>query len=106
MVNDLVACLFPIRSSMAEPNIRLSGVKQEQSVFKSEFSLSFENLRDNVKFSNIKTRLNKIENNFKKSLAEEVNESIMSIKNSIIDALRKENLNHENKVKILTVNIN
>ena len=89
MVNDLVACLFSIRSSMAEPNIRLSGVKQEQSVFKSEFGLSFENLRDNVKFSNIKTPLNKIENNFEKSLAEEVNESIMSIKNSIIDALRK-----------------
>ena len=89
MVNDLVACLFSIRSSMAEPNIRLSGVKQEQSVFKSEFGLSFENLRDNVEFSNIKTPLNEIENNFEKSLAGEVNESMMNIKNSIIDALRK-----------------
>ena len=75
---------------MAEPNPTLSGVKQELSVFKSEFSSSFEKLKD--KFSDINARLDEIEKNIKKLVAEEVNESIMSIKNTIIDALQEENL--------------
>ena len=36
-----------------------------------------------------------------KSVTEEVNESIMSIKNTIIDALKEENLKLQNKVKKL-----
>ena len=35
----------------------------------------------------------------KKSVTEEDNESIMSIKNTIIDALKKENLKLQNKFK-------
>ena len=52
---------------MAEPNTRLSGVKQELSVFKSEFSSSFENLKDiiTVKFPDINARLDEIEKNKK-----------------------------------------
>ena len=48
---------------MAEPNTRLSGAKQELTVFKSEFSSSFEKLKDSitVKFSNINARLDEIE---------------------------------------------
>ena len=75
---------------MAEPNPTLSGVKQELSVFKSEFNSSFEKLKD--KFSDINARLDEIEKNIKKLVTEEVNESIMSIKNTIIDALQEENL--------------
>ena len=88
---------------MAEPNTRPSGVKQELSVFKSEFSSSFEKLKDSitVKFSDINARLDEIEKNIKKSVTEEVNESIMSIKNTIIDALKEENLKLQNKVKKL-----
>ena len=37
----------------------------------------------------------------KKSVTAEVNESIMSIKNTIIDALKEENLKLQNKVKKL-----
>ena len=50
---------------MAEPNTRLSGVKQELSVFKTEFSSSFEKLKDSitVKFSDINTQLDEIEKN-------------------------------------------
>ena len=33
---------------MAEPNTRLSGVKQELPIFKSEFSSSFEKLKDSI----------------------------------------------------------
>ena len=39
---------------MAEPYTRLSGVKQEQSIFKSEFSSSFKKLKESKpKFSDI-----------------------------------------------------
>ena len=89
---------------MAEPNTRLSGAKQELTVFKAEFSSSFQKLKDSitVKFSNINARLDEIEKkNIKKSVTEEVNESIMSIKNTIIDALKEENLKLQNKVKKL-----
>ena len=43
---------------MAEPNTRLSGVKQELSVFKTEISSSFEKLKDSitVKFFDINAR--------------------------------------------------
>ena len=37
----------------------------------------------------------------KKAIIEEVNELIISIKNTIIDALKEENLNLQNKVKKL-----
>ena len=42
-----------------------------------------------------------MEYNIKRSVTQEVNESIMSIKNSIIDALKEENLKLQNKVKEL-----
>ena len=88
---------------MAEPNTRLSRVKHELSIFKSEFSSSFEKLKDSitVKFSDINAQLDNIEKNIKKSVTEEVNESIMSIKNTIIDALEEENLKLQNEVKKL-----
>ena len=88
---------------MAEPNTRLSGVKQELSVFKTEFSSSFEKLKDSitVKFSDMNARLDEIEKNIKKSVTEEVNESIMSIKNKITDPLKEENLKLQKKVKKL-----
>ena len=77
-------------------NISECGVKQELS--ESEFSSSFEKLKDNiiVKFCDINARLNEIEKNIKKSVAEKVNGSIMSIKNTIIDALKEENLKLQN----------
>ena len=52
---------------MAEPNTRLSGVKQELPIFKSEFSSSFEKLKDSiiVKFPDINARSDKIEKNIK-----------------------------------------
>ena len=85
---------------MAEPNARLSGVKQELSIFKFDFSSSFEKLRDSVivKFSDVNARLDEIEKNIKKSVTEE---SWWEIKNTIIDALKEENLKLHNKIKKL-----
>ena len=88
---------------MTEPNTRLSGVKQELSAFKSKFSFPFEKLKDilTVKLSDINDRLDEIEKKIKKSVTEEVNERIMSIKTTIIVALKKENPKLQNKVKKL-----
>ena len=90
-----MVCLFIffLICIIAEPYTRLSGVKQKLSVFKSEFISSFEKLKDSitVRFSVINAELDEIEKkNIKKSVTEEVNGSIMSIKNMIIDALKKE----------------
>ena len=43
------------------------------------------------KFENLNTRLNQIESNWKSNITEQVNESIMSVKDSIITALKDEN---------------
>lgn len=88
---------------MTNPNTRLGGVKQELSIFKSKLSSSFKKLENsiNIKFSDINTWLDKNENKIKKSVTDKVDESIMSTKNSIIDALKDENLKLQNKVKQL-----
>ena len=53
---------------MAEPNTKISGVKHELSVFKSEFSSSCKKMKDSitVKFSDINARLDEIEKKHKK----------------------------------------
>ena len=78
-------------------------MKQELSVFKSEFSFPFKKLKDilTVKLSDINDRLDEIEKKIKKSVTEQVNERIMSIKTTIIVALKKENPKLQNKVKKL-----
>ena len=50
---------------MSVLNKRLSGVKQEVSVFKTEFISSLEKLKDSktVKFSDINARLDEIDKN-------------------------------------------
>ena len=88
---------------MAETNTGLSRVKQELPVFKSKCSSSFEKLKDSiiVKFLDINVRLDEIKKNIKNSVTEEVNESIMSIQNTIIDALKEKNLKLQKKVEKL-----
>ena len=53
------------------------------------------------KFDNINTRLNQIESNLESNITEQVNESILSVKDSIIAALRDDNKILQVKVEIL-----
>ena len=53
------------------------------------------------KFENKNTRLNQIERNLESNITEQVNESILSVKDSIITALRDDNKMLQAKVKIL-----
>ena len=53
------------------------------------------------KFENKNTRLNQIESNLESNITEQVKESILSVKDSIITALRDDNKMLQAKVKIL-----
>ena len=52
------------------------------------------------KFENKNTRLNQIERNLESNITEQVKESILSVKDSIITALRDDNKMLQAKVKI------
>ena len=52
-------------------------------------------------FENKNTRLNQIESNLESNITEQVKESILSVKDSIITALRDDNKMLQAKVKIL-----
>ena len=100
---------------MMEHNTRLGGIKQEIHEFKTEFNSLLADLKNEIqtKFGNINSKLNEIENNIKSNITEQVNESIISIKESIINALKEENkllkskvLNLEHKLSQSEAHIN
>ena len=88
-------------------NTRLGGVKQELQDLKKDVSLSLADFKTSIdtKFDVISNRLNAIEENFQKHvndvITKELNESVMSIKDSIIDALKEENFRLQQKVQHL-----
>ena len=53
------------------------------------------------KFENINTRLNQIESNLESNITKQVNESTLSVKDSIITALRDDNKMLQAKVEFL-----
>ena len=72
-------------------------MKQELRDLKKDVSLSLTDFKASIytKFDVISNRLNAIEENFQRHvndiITKELNESVMSIKDSIIDALKEEN---------------
>ena len=78
---------------MTEHNARLAGIKQEIQEFKAGFNSLLVDLKNEVqtKFENINNKFNEIENNIKSNITEQVNKSIISIMESITDALKEEN---------------
>ena len=75
------------------------GIKREIHEFKSEFHSLLADLKNEIqtKYGNNR-KLNEIENNIKSNITEQVNESIISIKESIINALKEENKLFKSKV--------
>ena len=84
-------------------NARLGGIKQDIQDFKSDFNPLLSSLNNEIqlKFDNISTRLNQIESNLESNITDQVNESILSVKDSIITALRDDNKMPQVKVEIL-----
>ena len=67
---------------------RLGGLKQDLQEFKSEFNSFLTDFKKEIcsKFENVNERLNQLEEHFKNNLEEQTNESIMSVKNTIINS--------------------
>ena len=88
-------------------NTRLGGVKQELQDLKKDVNSSLADFKASIdtKFDVISNRLNAIEENFQRHvndiITKELNESVMSIKDSIIDALKEENFRLQQKVQHL-----
>ena len=70
---------------MMTHSTRLGGIKQEIQEFKAEFNSLLVDLKNEVqaKFGYINNKLNETENNIKSNITHQVNESIISIKESI-----------------------
>ena len=68
------------------------GIKPDTSELKIEFNLMIVNLKAKIetKFENINSRLNVIENNMKSNINSQINESMVNIKDSLIDNYSKE----------------
>ena len=90
-------------ASSESQNTRLSGMKQNLADFKNDFNSSLPYLKSSIdqKFNIINSRLDQIEANIQKNITDVVNESIMSIKDSIIDALQEENIKLRSRVEQL-----
>ena len=91
---------------MAE-STRLVGIKQEFQEFKNSFQVMVNDLRLDIerKFENTNKRLQELNNHLKSNIVDQVNESIMSIKDTIIDALKVDNAQLKNKVELLEKNL-
>ena len=84
-------------------NTRFGGIKQDIQDFKSDFNSILSGLKNEIqsKFENVNTRLNQIESNLLNNIIDQVNRSIMSVKESLITALKDENKMLQVKVEIL-----
>ena len=90
-------------ASSESHNTRLSGMKQDLVDFKNDFNSSLSCLKYSIdqKFSSINSRLDQIEGNIQKNITDVVDGSIISIKDSIIDALKEENMKLKSRVQQL-----
>ena len=88
-------------------NTRLGGVKQELQDLKKDVNSLLADFKASIdtKFDVISNRLNAIEENFQRHvndiITKELNESVVSIKDSITDALKEENFRLQQKVQHL-----
>ena len=82
---------------------QLGGVKQEVQDLKSvsESLINQVNASIDGKFSEINLQLKDIKENFASTVNDIVTESILKVKDSIIEALREENIKLQKNVKIL-----
>ena len=87
---------------MAE-NTKLGGIKQEFQEFKNSFQVMISDLRLDMerKFENTNNRLEELNDHLKTNIVDQMNESVMSIKDTIIDALKEDNAQLRNKVELL-----
>ena len=84
-------------------NTRLGRIKQEFQEFKNSFQVMICDLRLDMerKFENTNKRLQELNDHLKANIVDQMNESILSLKDTIIDALKEDNGQLRNKVELL-----
>ena len=84
-------------------NTRLGEIKQEFQEFKNSFQVMICDLRLDMerKFENTNKRLQELNDHLKTNIVDQMNESILSLKDTIIDALKEDNGQLRNKVELL-----
>ena len=94
--------LYPLALKTAE-NKRLGGIKLEIQEFKNSFQVMISDLGLDIerKFEKTNKRLQELNGHLKTNIDDQMNESVMSIKNTIIDALKEGNDQLRNKVELL-----
>ena len=87
---------------MAE-NTRLGGIKQDFKKFKNSFQVMINDLRLDMerKFENTNKRLQEWNDHLKTNIVDQVNESVISIKEAINDTSKEDNAQLRNKVELL-----
>ena len=95
--------IFNRKKKSESHNTRLGGVNQELHDFKNEFSTQLSDLSHslNDKFDSLQKRLGESERKIKANINDIVTESLMSVKDSIIEALKAENLKLKSRVDSL-----
>ena len=84
-------------------NTRLGRIEQEFQEFKNSFQVMICDLRLDMerKFENTNKRLQELNDHLKANIVDQMNESILSLKDTIIDALKEDNGQLRNKVELL-----
>ena len=84
-------------------NTRLGGMKQDILDFKNEFTSSIELLKSSIdeKFNLVNEQFDNIRTDTKRNVAVIVADSLLEVKDSIIEALKAENLKLQQKVEKL-----
>ena len=84
-------------------NTRLGRIEQEFQEFKNSFQVMICDLRLDMerKFENTNKRLQELNDHLKTNIVDQMNESILSLKDTIIDALKEDNGQLRNKVELL-----
>ena len=81
-------------------NTRLGGMEQDILDFKNEFTSSIESLKSSIdeKFNLVNEQFDNIRTDIKRNVAVIVADSLLEVKDSIIEALQVENLKLQQKV--------
>ena len=85
---------------------RLGSIKQEILHLKNEVNTLMSNFKGEIqqKFATVNKRINTMESSVKTIMSDQVSERIMRVKDSVIEALKENNLKMQKRLKLWNSN--
>ena len=85
---------------------RLGSIKQEIIHLKNEVNTLMSNFKGEIqqKFATVNKRINTMESSVKTIISDQVSERIMRVKDSVIEALKENNLKMQKRLKLWNSN--